>query len=266
MIVMFLLVDQELPEAFRTMLEVIVRFMRELGAGQTSRSGGAVSQENSSVKAKSSSKKEKKLLHSGHTRGDHGEPTSPEQNDYDDLLGKSNADSKKEKLRKDNFKHETRRKGGQSQHDEYDDLLRKLNEDSGSLKEKTKNDSIKHERKEKGEESRLKLHAQRSDSQELPTKANYGKDTGPKTQRSKLRTLGGPIVSSGLAGVRNGRTSRHGGGRTSQSLSVGKRNFFDEDADLLGNTQLEHSRNNKSLELENKTETADTVARDSFTV
>lgn len=208
--------SQELPQPFRTMLEVIAKYMKEqggqinLGSSRSSRvaenqdrlsSSGSTT---STAKVKSSFKQDTKRT--SQTHSDH-------------------AQSK-----------EDQNKLNSSEKNDYEDLLRRLDDNTVSKRQldRPTRERKDRERQESVLQKQQQFKTESTSSQNIlgsMTRSDDDRTTGNKSQRNRTRNLGGPIMSSELASLRNGRTGRQSGSmRVGHSLNLGKNSFFvDED-------------------------------------
>ncbi|CAH3197371.1 unnamed protein product [Porites evermanni] len=208
--------NKELPEPFRTMLEVMVQFMknRDVQSGSTS-----VGADKSSQKSKQT--RERKKESSTRTTA---QPSNNDLNDNMDKLGEKND-------RKD-----------------YDDLLKRLEKPSSKVHGsptgiKFANDSTKMQVSTQKDDLHKGGGTEASDIGGLLQPGSLGptmslSDQMALKQKSKRRlnsSIGGPVISSGLAVKRDSRT-RHSTGRLSGSLtakSIGSLFGDDEDSKEL---------------------------------
>ncbi|XP_073250378.1 probable ubiquitin carboxyl-terminal hydrolase MINDY-4 [Porites lutea] len=228
--------NKELPEPFRTMLEVMVQFMknRDVQSGSTS-----VGADKSSQKSKQTRERKKESS----TKS----TAQPSNNDLIDNMDK--LDEKKD--RKD-----------------YDDLLKRLEKPSSKVHGsptgiKFANDSTKVQVSTQKDDLHKGGGLEASDIGGLLQSGSLGptvslSDQMALKQKSKRRLnsgIGGPVISSGLAVKRDSRT-RHSTGRLSGSLtakSIGSLFGDDEDSKELSSvsTPDQDPLVNKTGELHN---------------
>lgn len=189
--------NKELPEPFRTMLEVIVQFMKDRDVPSSSSSVGT---ERSSQRSNSTRESRKESRSRTNVQ--------PSNNDLiNDKLDPDKDDRK-----------------------DYDDLLKRLEKPSSKadhgIKTSTK---LTNDLGTQVSEHKDELHKEIPDTSDTGGFVQSHSAVVPaslsdemakqKTKKRPNRTLGGPVVSSGLAVKRDAR-SRHSTGRPSNSLTT----------------------------------------------
>lgn len=191
--------NKELPEPFRTMLEVIVRFMRERDIQNSTSSHVGTERSNQRPNSARDSKRESR-------RKTTAQPSNDESDTHSDK--QEIMDSKK---------------------DNYDELLKRLEKPARSVSlsktsSKTSNTDLRSSDHRQREETNAGILDKPDGRNVVPSQEGSSLLFGDGAARAKNKrrlnsTMGGPVVSSGLVAVRKDARTRHSTGRVNDGFS-----------------------------------------------
>ncbi|XP_074607828.1 putative ubiquitin carboxyl-terminal hydrolase MINDY-4 isoform X1 [Acropora palmata] len=225
--------NKELPEPFRTMLEVIVRFMRERDIQNSTSSHVGTERSNQRLNSTRDSKRESRRKTTAQPSNDESDTHSDKQEIMDN--------------RKDN----------------YDELLKRLERpvrsvSSSKTSSKTSNTDLRSsdQRDRQREETNAGILDKPDGRVVAPSHEGssllFGDGTARLKNKRRLNTsMGGPVVSSGLVAVRKDARTRHSTGRVNDGFSskrVGSLLDYDqgpkkEEVDMQSKNQEEVDHN-----------------------
>jgi len=225
--------NKELPEPFRTMLEVIVRFMRERDIQNSTSSHVGTERSNQRLNSTRDSKRESRRKTTAQPSNDESDTHSDKQEIMDN--------------RKDN----------------YDELLKRLERPARSVSSsktssKTSNTDLRSsdQRDRQREETNAGILDKPDGRVVAPSHEGssllFGDGTARLKNKRRLNTsMGGPVVSSGLVAVRKDARTRHSTGRVNDGFSskrVGSLLDYDqgpkkEEVDMQSKNQEEVDHN-----------------------